>query len=130
MNLLARADVAGISNLTSYIYRALDNSAKDYFRKNSRETPSELEDERSTGSTEEQLIAKELKDTVMKAIDSLDEKHRFVYVETQLKGKSYEQLAKESGEKLGTLLSRKSRAVKKIKEYVKDYIEEENNETR
>ncbi len=61
----------------------------------------------------------------MDAIDKLDDKQRYVFVETEIKGRSYEELSKESGEKIGTLLSRKSRAAKKLKDMMYEYMKEE-----
>lgn len=125
INLLSRADVAGISNLTAYILRSLDNSAKDYFRKHKNETVAEINEEQSPEEIEQEVLAKELAHVTSKALESLDEKHRYIFVETQIKGRSYEDLVRETGEKLGTLLSRKSRAAAKIKEIVGDYLNEE-----
>ena len=124
-NLVARADIAGIGNLTSYIYSMLHNGAKDHYRKRKKEAP--FLDKSGCGKYEQEqkVLVAELKAVVEKALNSLDEKQRFVFVETQLKGKSYEELVNQTGEKLGTLLSRKSRAAKKVKEIVESYINEE-----
>lgn len=59
------------------------------------------------------------------AIGRLDEKQRYVFVETELKGRSYDELARETGEKLGTLLSRKSRAASKLKSMIHEYMSQE-----
>ncbi len=63
----------------------------------------------------------ELKTVIKRSIDGLDEKQRYVFVETEIKGRSYEDLAAETGEKLGTLLSRKSRAKEKLKKMLYEY---------
>ncbi|MHB8129915.1 MAG: hypothetical protein ACYDEX_13035 [Mobilitalea sp.] len=49
-------------------------------------------------------------------------KSRYVFVETEIKGRSYDSLVKESGEKLGTLLSRKNRARKQLRDALVTYI--------
>ena len=67
-------------------------------------------------------MIKELKIILKNAILSLDDKSRFVFIETELKGKSYKQLSQETGEKLGTLLSRKSRAIKKLEKIIIHYM--------
>jgi DNA-directed RNA polymerase specialized sigma24 family protein len=61
----------------------------------------------------------------MLSVDRLEENQRYVFVETEIKGRSYDELVRETGEKLGTLLSRKSRAVKKLKEMIRGYLAEE-----
>lgn len=125
INLLSRADIAGISNLTSYIYSTLQNSATDYYKKRRRETLTEEDYEQSSQELEQSILVNELKQIIKKAIDSLDDKQRFVFIETQLKGRSYEELCKETGEKLGTMLSRKSRAATKVKKIIESYLYEE-----
>lgn len=124
-NLLSRVDIAGISNITSYIYRTLQNSAADYYKKRNRETLTEEDYEQNSYELEQSVLVDELKQVINKAIDSLDEKHRYIFIETQIKRRSYEDLCKETGEKLGTLLSRKSRAAKKVKKIIESYIYEE-----
>ena len=123
--LLSRGDITGISNLTSYIYTMLQNGAVDYFKKRKRETLTEDDCDQNSLELEQSVLVEELKQIIKKAIDSLDDKQRFVFIETQLKGRSYDELCKETGEKLGTLLSRKSRASSKVKKIVERYIYEE-----
>ncbi len=55
------------------------------------------------------------------ALAMLDEKSRFVFVETEFNGKSYKQLSELTGEPIGTLLSRKNRAVKKLCVMMENY---------
>jgi RNA polymerase sigma factor (sigma-70 family) len=118
-------DIAGIKNLTSYVYAALENAAKDLFRKRKNET---LNSEYPEGSVEDAAgyaMAGELKSFILAALEKMDEKQRYVFIETEIKGRSYLELAEETGEKLGTLLSRKSRAAKKLKEAIEGYMNQE-----
>lgn len=71
------------------------------------------------------MLKEELKRVITRSINRLEEKQRYVFVETEIKGRSYDELVRETGEKLGTLLSRKSRAVKKLKEMIREYFNEE-----
>ncbi len=80
-----------------------------------------------TSSIEDSVLHSELKGYIKKAIDNLDEKSRFVFIETEIKGKSYKQLVDETGIKLGTLLSRKSRATKKLQKILVNYVYKEAN---
>jgi len=125
MNLLYKTDIAGISNLTSYVYTSIQNGAKDYYKKRNRETLMSEDIEGSSQKLEEKVLVGELKQVIMRAIERLDEPQRFVFVETELAGRSYESLVKETGEKLGTLLSRKNRAIKKLRKMIEEYIYEE-----
>ncbi len=102
----------------------LENGAKDLFKKRARETA--LDDNGEGGEeTEKQVLKAELRRVIDSAIERLDEKQRYVFVETEIKGRSYDELVGETGEKLGTLLSRKSRAVKRLKTMIKEYYKED-----
>jgi RNA polymerase sigma factor (sigma-70 family) len=110
--------------MTSYVFKMLENGARDHFKKRSRETLTAEQIDETSAVLEEKVLAREMKDAVVRAIHQLEPNQRYVFIETELKGRSYEALARETGEKTGTLLSRKSRAVKKLKEIVLDYIHE------
>lgn len=120
-------DITGIVNLKSYVFTALSNGAKDYFKKYDRveihEANSEHFTEQETITTEEIILFKELKAIIKKALWELDPKLRFVFIENEIRGRSYQDLMKETGEKLGTLLSRKNRAKKKLQKAIKNYLE-------
>lgn len=126
MKLLYKGDdFLSIKNLTSYTYVSLQNGAKDYFKKHNRVVLRENDSrelEQASQTTEEQVIESELKIMIEEAILSLDFKLRYVFVETEIKGRSYDSLVRESGEKLGTLLSRKKRAKKKLQEVLTHYV--------
>lgn len=122
MKLLAKNDdFLSINNLSAYMYTALQNSAKDHFKKESRTILVEDHNQIATKSAEDELLYQELRQQIMKAINDLDPKSRYVFVETELKGRSYNSLMEETGEKLGTLLARKSRVKKKLQNHLLEY---------
>lgn len=125
LKLLYKDNLAGIKNLASYVYTMLENGAKDHFRKRNRETLLPEDAEGKKESTEESVLKGELKRVIMRSVERLEENQRYVFVETEIKGRSYDELVRETGEKLGTLLSRKSRAAKKLKEMIREYLAEE-----
>jgi len=55
----------------------------------------------------------------------MDEKSKQIFVQTEIMGISYKDISQKTGEKIGTLLSRKSRAAKKIQKYLNDYVYKE-----
>jgi RNA polymerase sigma-70 factor (ECF subfamily) len=122
LKLLYSDNITGIRNLTAYVFTVLDNGARDHFRKRNRETLVSDHMEEGRETVESKILAQELNAVITKAIKTLEPKQRYVFVETQIKGRSYEELARETGEKTGTLLSRKSRAVKKLRMTVYAYI--------
>jgi len=54
------------------------------------------------------------------AIGKLEPRQRAVLIATELKGKSFRELAEEWNEPIGTLLSRKSRAVKALRQMLEE----------
>lgn len=123
MNLLSRGDGDDIANATAYIYRALRNSAINALRKRRRETPCDELETGQSRSAEDEALQADLGWQMEEALALLDEKSRYVFVETELNGKSYKELADLTGEPVGTLLSRKSRAVKKLSIILDKYEE-------
>jgi len=115
-------DALSIQNMTSYIYKSIRNGAYDLLKRRNREILGDELPEGETLTAEDEVLIKELKTVLKEAIAKLDEKSRFIFVETELKGKSYKTVSEETGIKLGTLLSRKSRAIKKLEQILKDYV--------
>jgi len=115
-------DALSIQNMTSYIYKSLRNGALDHLKKRNRELLGDDYLDKETLTIEDELLVKELKVALKEAINSLDDKSKFVFIETEIKGRSYKELSLETGVKLGTLLSRKSRALKKLENILTDYV--------
>jgi RNA polymerase sigma-70 factor (ECF subfamily) len=123
LNLLSRGG-DDIANATAYIYQALRNGAINALRRRQREMPLEEMETGQGDSAEAEALDDALDWRLEEALALLDEKSRFVFVETELYGKGYKELAEETGEPVGTLLSRKSRAVKKLSIILKRFEDE------
>ena len=121
MNLLSREDNDDIANVTAYIYRALRNSAINALNRRRREMPVDVSQTGRNCSAEDEALEETLDWRLEEALSLLDERSRYVFVETELGGKSYKELSEETGEPVGTLLSRKSRAVKKLSIILDEY---------
>lgn len=122
MNLLGFEDDDHIGSTTSYIYASLRNGALNLLRKRRHEQLDDaVESAQHEGSAEEAALRKDLQRHMEAALSLLDEKSRFVFVETELNSKSYKELAELTGEPIGTLLSRKNRAVKKLITIMENY---------
>jgi RNA polymerase sigma factor (sigma-70 family) len=118
-------DILSIKNMTSYMYTALRNGAIDHLKKRKREVLAETQPEGRVQAADEAVIKSEVKRALKEAILSLDERSKFIFIETEIKGRSYKEIAEETGQNIGTLLSRKSRAQKKLKTILKQYFNEE-----
>jgi len=142
VNLFDRADVTiPIENLAAYVYRSLKNKVVDIFRKRKRENHVSLEAEMSNGSslwlaevirdarihTESAAEQRELYDHLYEAIESLNPQEQAVIIATEFDGISFGRLAKEWEVPIGTLLARKARALKKIKQKLANLFITERN---
>lgn len=132
--MLNHADPNGrVENLTAYVYRALNNKVADLYRKRRRtlslqnfqdeDKESSLLEFLADGSADVYSLAekKEFQKRLAEAISSLEPKARAVFVATEMKDRSFRDLSKQWNEPIGTLLSRKCRAVKALREMLKDY---------
>jgi RNA polymerase sigma-70 factor (ECF subfamily) len=116
LGLFDKADItAPIENLSAYIYRALRNRVTDMFRRK-RDVVSLAElMHKSVEDAADVLEQKELRESVVKAIDNLSDEQRAVVIATEFEDRSFRELSEEWEIPIGTLLARKSRALQKIK---------------
>ena len=113
-------------------YRAVRNKIADYERSHVKETSLDgMADEEGelpllsllAADNEEPFAAEERADRMHRltdAIGKLEPRQRAILIATELKGKSFRDLAEEWGEPIGTLLSRKSRAVKTLRKLLEE----------
>ena len=121
-------DLAAVQHLSAYIKTSLSNTAKDYFKKQDKEVLTEIDEESGGKTSADPFLEAEMKQTLKAAISRLDEKSRFVFVQTVIKGTDFKTLSEKTGEPMGTLLSRKKRAVTKLKKMMKEYLDDEGEE--
>jgi RNA polymerase sigma factor (sigma-70 family) len=129
VNLFDRADITDpVENLTAYVYRALRNRIIDYLRKK-RETVSldggwpdeeaptlfDVLPEPPAGDLDE-ASRLDIRRNLAMAFSVLTEEQKAVLIATEMEGRTFRELSEEWGVPLGTLLARKSRAIKKIKD--------------
>ena len=129
-NVFNTADVtAPIENLAAYVYQALRNRTIDLIRKkrsNIMSLDTEVNNETNLSLSDlildsryradKELEKKELRRHLFQAIDSLNDRDRAIILETEFSGRSYRELSEQWKVPIGTLLARKSRALKKIRE--------------
>jgi RNA polymerase sigma factor (sigma-70 family) len=132
LGLFEKADVlAPIENFTAYVYQSLRNRVVDAMRRKKRGHDSldaELPGDADAGFSLADLLAdmsydvnkemdrKEINRDLNTAISMLDENHRTIVLATELQGVTFKELSDEWKVPIGTLLARKSRAMKKMKE--------------
>ncbi|MBU1076727.1 MAG: sigma-70 family RNA polymerase sigma factor [Spirochaetes bacterium] len=141
LNLYDRADImAPIEDLSSYIYRSLKNKIIDLFRNNKMDIsidapiseipPFSLKDILFDHrvNIESEAEKNELYQYLYNAIDSLNTREKAVIIASEFENHTFQELSNDWDIPLGTLLARKSRALKKIQKallkYKKIYMED------
>jgi len=127
-----------IEHVTSWLFRVARNRITDLFRKKKPESFSDaavadadgelmqLDDLLpSTDAGPEALYARQvLLEEVESAIGELPEEQREVFVAHELEGRSFKEIATETGVSVNTLLSRKRYAVLRLRERLQDIYDE------
>jgi RNA polymerase sigma factor (sigma-70 family) len=133
LSLFSRTDVLlPIETLSAYVYQSLRNRVIDYLRRRrfvvSLDEP--VDDEEgpsfvhllsdSLADVEEEVTRSELRRSIFEAIERLSDEQKAVVIETELNGRSFRELSEEWGIPVGTLLARKSRALAKCRESLRE----------
>ena len=133
LSLVSRLETNGpVENIAAYAYRSVSNKIVDYERKNAKVTSLDgMADEDGelplvsliAAENEEPFAQQERAERMHRltdAIGKLEPRQRAILIATELKGKSFRDLAEEWNEPIGTLLSRKSRAVKTLRKQLEE----------
>jgi RNA polymerase sigma factor (sigma-70 family) len=123
-----------IDHLTGWLFRVARNRIIDLFRKKKPESFSDaavVDEEGELLRIEEMLpspdagpealyLGNMLVDELEDALDELPEEQREVFVAHELEGRSFRELAAETGVSINTLLSRKRYAVRHLRKRLRD----------
>jgi RNA polymerase sigma factor (sigma-70 family) len=127
-----------IEHVTGWLFRVARNRITDLFRKKRPESFSDaavadgddellhLEDllPSPAAGPEAAYVRRVLLDELEQAVDELPEEQREVFVAHELEGRSFKELAAESGVNVNTLLSRKRYAVLHLRERLQSVYDE------
>jgi RNA polymerase sigma factor (sigma-70 family) len=127
-----------IDHVTGWLFRVARNAITDLFRKKQPESFSDTavandEDELlrledllpSNDAGAESIFARNvLLDELALAVDELPEEQREVFVAHELEGRSFREMADETGVSLNTLLSRKRYAVQHLRKRLQSIYDE------
>lgn len=115
------------TSIRSYLFRSVKNSALNYIRDNAKfvsvnEQDSKELNLRTTDTVHDTLMGKELEEIINSAIDSLPEQCKIVFVKSRFEGKKYREIAEELNISVNTVETQMSRALKKLRIELKDYM--------
>jgi RNA polymerase sigma factor (sigma-70 family) len=131
LNLFDKSDLTiPIDNLSAYIYKSLKNRVVDLFRKkelkvinsDSIDTENLSLDyifDKIDKNPSTKLEKQELYDVLYRSIDSLDDNEKHLIIATEFDQITFRSLSEAWEIPIGTLLSRKNRALNKIKNNLK-----------
>ena len=125
-----------IGHVTGWLFRVARNRITDLFRKKKPEPFANALDEDGKLLNVEELLPSPdagpdalyarsvLVDELESAIDELPEEQREVFLAHEVEGKSFKELAEETGVSINTLLARKRYAVMHLRERLQDIYSE------
>ena len=130
-----------IDQVGAWLFRVARNRITDLFRKRRPEAPRDvsIEDEAFAlgnllpspgGGPEAELARGVLLEELEAALDELPEEQREVFIAHELEGRSFKELAAETGVGLNTLLSRKHYAVLHLRRRLRDVYDQFNDQER
>lgn len=120
-----------IDSLTGWLFAVTRNRITDWFRKKREDSFSDKALASSEGDgplylsdilpdnaaqTDQPMVRKILLEAIMEAVDELPEEQRFVFLQHEVEGRSFKELAAATGVPVNTLLSRKRYAVLALRE--------------
>src|SRR5580698_708409 len=118
----------------AWLFRVARNRIIDFFRK---KRPVQFEDEgvedllpSADAGPEEAYVRSLLWEELEQALAELPEEQRAVFIAHEIEGRSFKELAAETGVPVNTLLSRKRYAVLHLRERLKEIHEEIMGETK
>jgi len=120
-----------VDNLTGWLYTVAKNKIIDWYRKKRLATVS-IHEPLENGFSITDMLAAEIPDAfdeatrefvlreIMYAIDELPLKQKYVFTQQVIEGKTFRELAEETGEPLNTLIARKRYAIQFLQNRLKE----------
>jgi RNA polymerase sigma-70 factor (ECF subfamily) len=116
------------SSLKAYLFRSVRNAAYNYLRDHQKERGVVHDQEvslrplYSNDSVHDTLIGKELEDAIDAIVNALPEQCRFIFEKSRQEGMKYREIAEELNLSIHTVETQMSRALRKLREGLKDYL--------
>jgi RNA polymerase sigma factor (sigma-70 family) len=111
--------LSGVERLGAWLYTLVYRRCVDIIRggvlRRDRETRAGVEELFAGCDPVEMMEREEVCAAVAREVDELEDSLRFAFVENVLEGKTFRQISKQSGIPMGTLMSRKKKAVDQVR---------------
>lgn len=133
LKMISRSDeLFSVENIAAYAYRSLRNKIIDYAREPKNVSlQSQIDEDEELSfmdiladqnfDVSKEAQKKEFVKRLHEALESIHPLQRSVFIATEIHGLSFKELSERLQTPIGTLLSRKSRAVKALQEKLKDF---------
>lgn len=135
LNLFTKVDFnTPIENLFAYVYRSLKNKIIDLGRKRREDRLDDYEDLQSgenlilrrlideSADPEEKADQERMLKLMLDTMEELRPDQQDIIIATELEGYTFEELSQDMGVPIGTLLSRKHRAIAKLQKLMNEKI--------
>ena len=129
LNMFSRVDFdTDVENGIGYVFRAIRNKVIDLYRRRKVVVRIDRDEEDSETvelkseeiSVEANMELEEEIEVMNIAIENLSDDHREIVVATEIEGKSFAEISVETGIPVGTLLSRKHRAMANLQKILRE----------
>ena len=120
-----RQNWSPLGSIRSYLYKAVKNRSLDFLkhqkvvRKYEKNNPHTEEGDRQQ---DDQLAQQELASAIDKEIDRLPEKCRMIFIMSRQQGLTYSEIAEVQGISIKTVETQIGRALKKLREALRDFL--------
>lgn len=135
-NVLAAAEgvTEPIENLGAWVFTAVRNRIIDSYRKKKPQSFTDTIYSDDDGdiaafenflsdvslSPERSLVARTIREAILKALDELPPEQKYAFVKNEFEGVSFREMSEETGENINTLLARKRYAVLYLRKRLKE----------
>lgn len=124
-----RSKLSGIDNFKAYLFTSSRNTALNYLDKEKRNRAIQLEDlsvplQINEICPESELISKELKEAIGRAIDHLPERCKLIYSLAKIEQLKYKEIAQILDISIKTIDHQLTIAFKKIGNEIRNYVDE------
>ena len=135
LKLFAGADRYGpIHNVAGFVYRSLKNKIIDVMRSSTKQQSADLQNDMAELVEQIQVAerfdnSEALSQLLEKSIDQLKPAYKSIIVAVDYQGYTYREIAEKTGISIGTLMSRRHRAIGILYQYLEQELNEHKSNT-